>query len=90
MAAVKPRGERIGWTRAEVSEIRLQRFRSLIDRAIEKVLKDDPLPEGYELTGVTVYYRRGDKYEMPHDEFSVMAHFDEPALSVFRLEGVKK
>ena len=89
MAAVKPRGERIGWTRAEVSGKEVCLLKSMVHGMVNLLLKDDPLPEGYELTYVALYYRQGDKYEH-HDEFNVMADFDEPALSVFRLEGVKK
>ena len=80
----------MGWTRAEVSDAALQRFKALVQGRVNTLLRKDPLPEGYELTGVTVYYRRGDKYEIASDDFSVMAYFDEPVLSVFRLEGVKK
>jgi len=90
VAAVKPRGERVGWTRAEVSDAALQRFKALVQGRVNTLLRKDPLPEGYELTGVTVYYQRGNKYAIPRDDFNVIVDFDEQALSVFRIEGVKK
>ena len=88
MPATEPRGERFGWTPTEVSARTLRRFKVLIKNRINKILSSDPLPEEYELVAVTLLYRCGEKYD--HDIFSVIAEFDKPVLSVFRLEGVKK
>lgn len=92
MVDVKPRGECVGWTRAEVSKKKLTQLKKLIADQVKKLLTGDPLPQGYELTDILIHYVREGPQPKNAEErvmynFSVLID-DKNHIAVYRLEGI--
>ena len=90
------RKPRLGWTRADVPGVDVEMLLTIIQDQLILILKDDPLPEGYDVDGITIHYRNpAFSAEIPEQRpfctFYVMAELKDnldgrPYLGVYRLE----
>jgi len=91
LSEVKPR---FGWTHADVPEEDIERLLTIVQDQLILILKDDPLPEGYDVTGITVHYENpAFSEEIPEERsfctFPIMANTNRRGyafLMVYRLE----
>ena len=91
MSDATPRGERIGWTLADVVKGEVGLLQVHLSDEVDKLLIEDPLPYGCDLAYASLTYRLADSDKQDHlHEFGIMIDFNKETMSVFRLEGVKK